>query len=105
MNKDTISFGLVFANTTSKDILLRKELDDISSNQKINFKLLYTINEQEEGWTGAIGKITKEMISETLPAPSDDTLMLTCGPPVMCRKYLLPMLLELGYKEENIFDF
>jgi NAD(P)H-flavin reductase len=67
--------------------------------------LLYTINKEEEGWEGATGHITKEMISSTCPPPSDDTLMLTCGPPVMCKKFLLPILLEIGYKQENIFDF
>jgi NAD(P)H-flavin reductase len=45
------------------------------------------------------------MIKEYLPPPADDALILTCGPPVMCRKYLLEILLEMGYKEANIFDF
>lgn len=105
MNKDSIEFGLVFGNRTSKDILLKEELDKIYLNKNFKFILLYTINSMEDGWTGATGHITKEMIEATCPPPGDDTLMLTCGPPVMCRKYLLPMLLEMGYKEADIFDF
>jgi NAD(P)H-flavin reductase len=67
--------------------------------------LTFTVDKEEEGWTGVTGHVSKEMISATCPAPSEDTLMLTCGPPVMCRKVLLPMLLEMGYNEDNIFDF
>ena len=74
-------------------------------NNNFNFKLCYTIDKQEEGWTGQTGHISKEMIVSTCPPPGDDTLMLTCGPPVMCRNYILPMLLELGYNKDNIFDF
>lgn len=105
MNKDTIDFGLVFCNRSTKDILLKDELDDIFNRQNFKFNLLYTISNKEDGWTGETGHITKEMITKTCPPPDEDTLMLTCGPPVMCRKFLLPMLLELGYKEADIFDF
>lgn len=73
--------------------------------QNFNFKLTYTIGAQEEGWKGSVGHVSKEMIMETCPAPGDDTIMLLCGPPVMCRSHLLPILKELGYKTENIFEF
>ena len=105
LNRDTAEFGLVFANKTIRDILMKVELDEINKTQNFKFKLTYTIDKQENGWEGATGHITKDMISQTCPPPSDDTLMLTCGPPVFCKKFLLPMLLEMGYKQENIFEF
>jgi len=37
--------------------------------------------------------------------PADDTIILTCGPPDLMRKYLKKALPEIGHKEENIFDF
>ena len=98
---DSIDFGLIFGNKTTQDILLKKELDEIFSRQNFKFKLAYTIDKAEEGWTGAVGHVSKELIQATCPVPGDDTLMLTCGPPVMCRNFLLPMLLEMGYSEEN----
>lgn len=105
MCKDSIEFSLIFANKSTKDIFLKEELDLIFKNQNFKFNLIYTIDQIEEGWTGNTGFISKEMILTTCPSPSDDTLMLTCGPPVMCQKYLLPLLLELGYNQDSIFDF
>ncbi len=96
---------MIFANKTSRDILLKKELDDIVKNGNFKFNLLHTISHKEEGWNGAIGHVSEEMITSTLPAPGNDTIILTCGSPAMCRDYLLPMLKKLGYSEENIFDF
>jgi cytochrome-b5 reductase len=95
----------VFANKTTKDILLKEELDEIYKTQNFNFKLSYTIDKMEDGWEGYTGRITKEMISATCPPPGEDTLMLTCGPPVMCSKFLLPMMIEMGYDKTHIFDF
>ncbi len=105
MNKDSIEFSLIFANKTTKDILLKRELDKFSTNGNFKFNLLYTINNMEDGWTGATGHVSEQMITSSLPAPADDTIILTCGSPAMCRDYLLPMLLKLGYKADDIFDF
>lgn len=105
INKDSTEMGLIFANRSFKDILLKQELDEIYAAQNFNFKLFYTIDREEPEWTGGIGHITKDMITALLPAPDDETLILTCGPPIMCSKFLLPMLLEIGHKQENIFDF
>jgi len=62
------------------------------------------IDKTEEGWTGGVGYLNKSMITEYLPEPSDDTIILICGPPIMC-KNTIPLLKELGHKEENIFEF
>jgi cytochrome-b5 reductase len=77
----------------------------LEREKKINFKLFFTIDNPEEGWTGGVGFINKQKIIDNLPSPSDDTLMLMCGPPVMCQKVIMPILLELGHKKENIFEF
>ena len=34
-------------------------------------------------WEGGVGYITKEVVSQRLPKPSDDNLILVCGPPPM----------------------
>jgi cytochrome-b5 reductase len=36
-----------------------------------------------EGWKGGSGFITREILSERLPAPGPETLILSCGPPPM----------------------
>jgi NAD(P)H-flavin reductase len=45
------------------------------------------------------------MIISNMPAPGEDTIILMCGPPVMCKKHLFPLLTSMGYKEELIFEF
>ena len=45
------------------------------------------------------------MLESNLPTPSQDTLIVTCGPPVMTKNHLLPILLKIGHKNENVFDF
>jgi cytochrome-b5 reductase len=96
---------LVFGNRSVQDILLKSELDEFYKAQNFTFKLCYTINSKEAGWDGHTGHITKEMISETCPPPGENTLMLMCGPPAMCTSFLQPMLIEMGYSNEDIFEF
>ncbi len=49
--------------------------------------MYYTIDKIGEGkgdsWKGGIGYVTREMASEHIPPPSDDNLVLVCGPPPM----------------------
>lgn len=96
---------MIFGNKTSTDILLKEELENLAKSENLKFKPFFTIDTAEENWKGGVGFITKEMIKEHLPAPSDDTLILMCGPPVMCQKVLMPYLLEMGYPKEDIFEF
>ncbi len=49
--------------------------------------MYYTVDKIGEGngdsWKGGIGYVTREMASEHIPPPSDDNLVLVCGPPPM----------------------
>jgi cytochrome-b5 reductase len=102
---DKCEFYLVFANRSTKDILLREELDNIFKKQNFKFSLFYTIDRHEDDWTGGVGHVNKDVLSTHLPQPDEDTLMLTCGPPVMCQDIVIPILKDLGHKADNIFDF
>jgi len=105
-NKDISSFFLIFANRTTDDILLKNELEDFVKSQNFAFKLYFTVDRDwPEDWNGGKGFITQEMLEVNLPAPSQDTLIVTCGPPVMTKNHLLPILLKIGHKNENVFDF
>ena len=96
---------MIFGNKTSSDILLKEELESLSKSETLKFKPHFTIDTAEDNWTGGVGFISKEMIKENLPEPNEDTLMLMCGPPVMCLKVLMPYLQEMGYAKEDIFEF
>jgi cytochrome-b5 reductase len=100
-HNEPLEFGLLFANKSQKDILLRDELDAFASDPRV--KIAYTIDNKEAGWTGFTGFVDDEMITKTLPAPGSDTLALTCGPPVMVEKVVQPAYGRLGY--ENTFAY
>ena len=43
------------------------------------------LNKPPAGWTGATGYVSKDLLASTMPAPSDDNLIMVCGPPGMVR--------------------
>ena len=51
-----------------------------------------------------VGFITKEMLAEKMPAPSEETLILYCGPPPF-EKMMKQHLTELGYNDKMQFKF
>jgi len=105
INKDSIEYSLIFGNRSALDILLKDELDKMYKEQNFNFKLYYTIDKYENHWDGLIGYITRDKIEKYLPSPADNTLIMLCGRGKMCKKYLSPLLIEIGHKKENIFIF
>ena len=50
-------------------------------------QVYYTVDKIGEGkgdsWKGGVGYVTREMALKHIPPPSDDNLILVCGPPPM----------------------
>lgn len=105
LNKDTCEFVLFFGNTTPKDILLHKELLEIEEKQNFKFKLVLMVSKPDEDWKGETGHFNKENIEKYMPGPSDDTLILHCGPKSLCKDIYQRFCEELGHKQINIFEF
>ncbi|KAK9861443.1 hypothetical protein WJX84_008451 [Apatococcus fuscideae] len=119
--EDSTEISLIFANQTEKDIILREELDTMAAKHK-NFKVYYTIDKTKdgkipEGWKGGVGYVTKDMASAHIPPPSDDNLVLVCGPPPMYKALsgekakdksqgeLTGLLKDMGYSEKQVYKF
>ena len=101
---DQTQFYLLFANKTSADILLEPELRALMESQGERVKVKFTIDVGEPNWTQYVGFVSKQMLTESFPEPSEDVYILTCGPPPMvsmCKRHLK----ELGYNTERCFDF
>lgn len=97
--KDTTEISLVYANRSEEDILIRQEMERFAKNYPKNLKIWYMLDKYSDDWKFGKGFITKDVLSERMPAPSDDssTKVLICGPPPMvngCKKNLV----ELGWK-------
>ncbi|KAG0579970.1 hypothetical protein KC19_4G139000 [Ceratodon purpureus] len=114
--EDNTQVSLVFANTSPADILLKAKLDALSFAHP-NFKVFYVVDKSSEEWKGGKGYLNKDMLVKGLPAPSDDTLILVCGPPGMMnivsgdkapdrsQGELVGILKDLGYTSEQVFKF
>ena len=66
---------LLFANRSEEDILLRNELDELQKTDS-RIHIFYTVDHTNNiFWKGGRGFITKQMASNFLPPPSDNTLV------------------------------
>lgn len=84
---------------------MKEELESFVKSQNIKLQLNYTLDNPEDGWSQLVGYINKEMIEKYMPPPAEDTLIMCCGSGKMCKKWLQPMLLEMGYAPDHIFIF
>eukprot|EP00429_Kryptoperidinium_foliaceum_P018053 CAMPEP_0176037250 /NCGR_PEP_ID=MMETSP0120_2-20121206/18453_1 /TAXON_ID=160619 /ORGANISM="Kryptoperidinium foliaceum, Strain CCMP 1326" /LENGTH=316 /DNA_ID=CAMNT_0017370639 /DNA_START=57 /DNA_END=1007 /DNA_ORIENTATION=- len=103
--KDKCTFSLIYANKTQEDILCRDMLDELAKASNGRFKLTYTLDFPPAGWTGKKGFITTDMIKECLPPPSDDMLVLMCGPPPMIEFACKKNLEALNYPKSSMVCF
>ncbi|KAF5749649.1 hypothetical protein HS088_TW04G01621 [Tripterygium wilfordii] len=113
---DNTRVSLLYANVSPDDILLKQKLDSLAASHP-NFKVFYTVDNPSKNWRGGAGYISKDMVMKGLPSPSDDTLILVCGPPGMMKHVcgdkakdwsqgeLTGTLKEVGYTEQMVYKF
>ena len=105
-NKDKqVHISLIFGNKSEDDILLKDELDALHEQNPDVFDLHYIIDKSlnPKDWNHHTGYVTTEILKELLPAPSKDTLILTCGPPPMTNSVKKGLFEDLDYDEETMF--
>lgn len=102
---DNTQMALLFANQTEEDILLREELEQVQQDYPEQFKLWYTVDRPSEDWKYSTGFVSSEMIEEQLFAPSEDHLVVLCGPPPMINFACIPNLDKLGFNPEKRFAY
>jgi NAD(P)H-flavin reductase len=104
-NDDT-ELSLIYANKTEEDILLRQELDEITSKHP-NIKVFYTLDSPTKDWKYGKGFVCEQMIRDNLypPSPDSESIVLMCGPPPMIEYACIPNLKKFGYKESEYFKF
>lgn len=103
--QDKSSCSLIFANQTEDDILLRPELEEVLKQFPDRFRLYLTVDRPKDGWTQGVGFISADMIEHNLPPPSDDSIILMCGPPPMINFACKPNLEKLGYSPKRCFSY
>ncbi|KAK7330135.1 hypothetical protein VNO77_24321 [Canavalia gladiata] len=113
---DKTQISLLYANVSPDDILLKQKLDILATSHP-NLKIFYTVDDPTKNWRGGVGYISRDMVVKGLPGPSDDTLILVCGPPGMMKHTsgekakdwsqgeLSGILKEAGYTEQMVYKF
>jgi len=107
---------LIFANLSEEDILLKETFDRLAAEHD-NFKVHYLIEKHGADWKGEVGRITPELAKKYLPEPSNDHLVLVCGPPPMMNAVsgnkapdysqgeVGGLLKEMGYTKDQVYKF
>lgn len=89
---DATELRVIDANNTENDILMRDELDEFERNSRGQLKIMHVLNDPRDDWKGPRGFVTEDMIKRHLFEPSEESVVLLCGPPVMMEKAVLPVL-------------
>lgn len=91
---------LLFSNKMERDIISKKELDELSAHNK-NFRVYYTLTrENPPGWKGFTKRIDGEMVKSLVPHYME-TIYYICGAPEFS-KNMKEMLLSIGIDKEKI---
>ncbi|KAK5989575.1 NADH-cytochrome b5 reductase 1 [Cladobotryum mycophilum] len=99
-DRDATEISLLYANRTEQDILLREELDAYARKYPKVFKVYYLLDQPPADWQFGSGYVTKDMMAERFPTPSDDTKIMLCGPPGMVNA-AKKSLVDLGFKQPS----
>ena len=89
----------------NNDIIREIFLKSVSRKKKLFEKVLYNLIFIFKGWTYGSGFVNDTMIKEHLFEPSEDNLVLMCGPPPMINFACQPNLDKLGYSPEMRFAY
>lgn len=101
---DKTEIRVIDANKAEQDILLRKELAEYEKMSQGRMKVTHILSDPGDDWKGLKGHVNEDIIKEHLFSPSEDSLVLLCGPPAMIQKAALPALSDWGYThDENMF--
>ena len=117
--EDKTKMTFLFANSTEKDILMHKQLEELAAEHSEQLSIHYVVSHPAEAdkWTGFTGFVSADILKKTAPGPSEDVKVLVCGPPGMMKAVsgekksksdqgeLQGLLKEMGYTSEQVFKF
>lgn len=83
---------------TSQELLYREEFEQWTERPELDLKL--TVDVGDAAWRGHVGVVTD--ILDDIDMDYTRGIAIVCGPPVMM-KFVTMKLLEMGYKDPNIY--
>ncbi|MFH0811621.1 MAG: FAD/NAD(P)-binding protein [Pseudomonadota bacterium] len=88
---------IIYGARTPPDLCYKDDLKEWESRSDVN--LILTVDVEYPGWDKRIGFVPT-VLTEVAPSP-ENTIALTCGPPIMI-KFVLQGLSKLKFKDEQI---
>jgi len=83
---------------TPQELLYKDEIEGWSKRDDLDLRL--TVDKGDSSWRGNVGVVTT--ILDDLDMQYAEAIAIVCGPPI-AMKFSTKKLLELGFKEENIY--
>jgi len=90
---------VVYGARSTSDLVYKRELNQWLAREDMQTVLTVDPGGQDEAWRGHVGFVPS-VLEEVAPA-IDNTLVVTCGPPIMI-KFVVQSLLKLGFDAEQI---
>lgn len=105
---DETQCTVLYGNRREEDILCRREIEELEALGRGRCKVIHTLTQGSEEWTGLRGRINGERMEEYLhlkdAVERDDELVLLCGPGPM-EQDVKAVLKSIGWREENVCVF
>ena len=94
--------GIVFCcgSRTPSDIIFKDCILDKWQKIDKRIKFRITVDKKDENWKGRVGLVTTTL--DNLKIDLKRSVAIVCGPPIMM-KFTTFKLIEIGYKEEQIY--
>ena len=90
---------IIYGARTVADLVYKHEIEEWKSMKDVKTIVTVDPGGETSDWKGEIGFVPT--IVEKVSPSSENSVAIICGPPIMI-KYTLPVMLKLGFKEENI---
>jgi len=92
--------SIVYGARTVADLVYKRELKEWTDRGDVRVVTTVDPGGETPDWTGEVGFVPH--VIEKLNPPSEDTVALLCGPPIMI-KLTLPVLTRLGFQAGEMF--
>lgn len=90
------SLTLIYGARTSKDLVFKKELEELRKRVEVHL----SVDVEEPGWDEFVGFVPVNVLDKK-PSPKN-AVAVTCGPPIMI-KYVIQNLKALGFEDDQIY--
>ncbi|KAA8651830.1 nitrate reductase NiaD [Aspergillus tanneri] len=101
--EDPTSCVVLNGNRQEEDILCKNELDAFEASDNNKCKVVHTLTKASVSWTGHRGRISEDILEEYV-VPSEENMVLVCGPETM-ENSVRQILLSRGWREQDLHFF